>query len=157
MEIREFESFESAMTAIAEGIKQANANLAPEQKAIDWGDYWVRFEPQEQLIILGYTFTLQENIDSERNAGADEDEIEYMRDRLMESHDDGLLFGRAYSVIVPDGELGSTHRFSMWPIDKQSFDNMQAVGWDPAQLPVDQRGPLMEAYSNLRDHMLSLL
>ena len=41
----------------------------------------------------------------------------------------GYRFGRAYSVIVPDGEFGSTHVSEMVPLRKEEFEDARKAGW----------------------------
>jgi hypothetical protein len=47
-----------------------------------------------------------------------------------ELHKGGYLFGTCYSVMCPDGEMGSTHVLNVTvKIDKAMFDRAKANGW----------------------------
>ena len=48
---------------------------------------------------------------------------------IADAHARGYMYGKAYSVVEPDGEWGSTHRVSMQKVSKQTFDRMRELGW----------------------------
>jgi hypothetical protein len=134
--IRSFRSFDEMIEYMAEATNAANANLLPEQRALTWGSYW--FRPYEDIIIFGYVFTEAELAERERysyhNGGPldEEEEAEFTWTiaRTKENHERGYLFGEAWSVWEPHGELGDTHRASAWPISREQFEFARAAGWN---------------------------
>jgi len=124
---REFDSMEEMQRFLAEQTRLANESLSEEQKAITYGDYWVRTD--YEFLIFGYINTLDELDESSRRLGADEEEIAYERAMIADAHARGYMYGKAYSVVEPDGEWGSTHRVSMQKVSKQTFDRMRELGW----------------------------
>jgi hypothetical protein len=114
----------------------ASAALAPEQKAISWGDYWLRiFEFQDSIgepsLVVGFgrVLTLKEIQDAE--------DPETVR-QVIANHERDYLFCDVFSEIVPRGELGDVHRFNMWPITEEQFEIAKAHDWhatDPAVAP----------------------
>ena len=153
---RKFDSIEEMFDYIEKQTQRANASLTAEQKAITWGSHWVRFLPSEQLIIFGRVFTLAEIEQGERSAGASTEELEYTLNSCRANHDRGYLFGRAYSVAEPDGELGDTHRANMWPITEQQFDEARQAAWNPSRIVPGMFSWLAEAYSHYRAYLLSI-
>ena len=135
--VQQFDSFDEALDAIAAARDAANATLAEEQKSLTWGSYFANFTtlPTADCVVFGQTFTRQEVIDSEREAGADAAEAEYTANHVGAGLENGYLYARCYSVIEPDGELGDTHRASAWPISKELFKAAESVGWDVWRLP----------------------
>ena len=124
---REFDSMEEMQRFLAEQTRLANESLSEEQKAITYGDYWVRTD--YEFLIFGYINTLDELDESSRRLGADEEEIAYERAMIADAHARGYMYGKAYSVVEPDGEWGSTHRVNMQKVSKQTFDRMRELGW----------------------------
>src|SRR5262245_1154722 len=95
----EFNSMEEAFAAMPEGTERANAVPSPAQTQITWGDYWVRFWG---VPIFGYIETRDDLALSEYGKNPDEERIaeaDYTMARMIENHDRGYMFGKAYSVI----------------------------------------------------------
>lgn len=165
-QFQSFDSIEEAFEFMRRGEDYGNRNLHPEQAAITWGDYWVRFyNIADRLIIFGKVETEAEaeasesegieNItDPEEKAIALEEVAESMR-VIRASHERGLMWGWAYSKHFTD--IGSTHRFYMWPITPQLFEAAKTVGWDVDQItdPRD-RGELERAWQAYRAHALAV-
>ena len=151
VEIRGFNSFDEMYEYMQANRKKANEGLAAAQRLIDYGDYWVRF--WQQVVIFGYIDPLEKVRDDEVAAGADLGEAEVFVTMVMEAHNDGSMWGTAYSTIEPDGELGYTHRISMWPIDKRLFDAARQVGWVIEDLPEWAQVLLQEAARAWRSHV----
>jgi len=128
--VKGFASFEDALKFMADATDAANKNLAPEQRAITWGSYWLRFAPEYHCVIFGRVMPMEELIDSEREAGAEPEELDYTREHYTEQHERGYLFGYAYSVMEPRGELGDTHRANMWPITQEQFEHAKDAEWE---------------------------
>jgi len=159
---REFGSMDEAFAYMADAEQQANQAISPEQAALDWGSYFVNFDVHSQLVIFGHCWTEDEVRRGERGAmrtmGDDPDqdpesiaELEQTMRGVVDAHRRGYLFGMHYSLVEPDGEIGSTHKSVAWPIDKTLFDAAQAVGWDPARLSMEYLRTLMETYKARND------
>lgn len=125
--VQSFDNFDDMMNAISKGVESAKARMTPEQEAITYGDYWMRV--WEGIPIFGYIIPRDELEASERELGATDEEIEYENDVLDASYANGFRFGRAYSVMEPDGELGDTHVIDMIPITKEQFEEAKSLGW----------------------------
>ena len=126
-----FNSFEEAMEWERKQQEAVEAALAPEQRAINWGDKFMRVwedpyggaaDPGEGhfLAIFGdiYTFEALAQIE-------EPDTMETLK--RMETR---FLFAECYSVVEPEGEPGSVNRWDMWPISTQEFERAKAAGWD---------------------------
>ena len=57
----------------------------------------------------------------------DDEEYFYEKNMLKEARERGYIFGRWYSEVVPDGELGSNHISSCLPMSKEEFEEHLAV------------------------------
>lgn len=132
---RTYDSWEQMFDAIRESEARANATLTPAQKAVVYGSYWVTLYPDYgDLWVFGYVLTEEESYRSEIEAGADPEEARYTAERLRDSYARGYRFGKAYSVITPEGEYGSTHVASIaMPITKEQFEQARRDGWRPPQ------------------------
>lgn len=121
------------------------ANLAtrPEQRALIAATetvYWMRFVSTYNVSIFGESWSLREAIEKERKfytldeAGmpADPDgrlELMSISAGLRERRERGFLFGRCYSVLEPEGEIGDTHVSQVMPISRETFEEFRANGW----------------------------
>jgi len=162
-EFMAFNSIEDAYDFMRRGDEFGNRNLHPAQQAITWGDYWVRFyDVANRLIIFGYGYTYDEFVAAE-SEGMDaitdpeermerEEELRYSIASVRDSHERGYMFGWAWSKGERD--LGSTHRFNMWPISKELFEAAKAVDWDVDRLP--RGGELERAYQAYRRHVMNV-
>lgn len=109
----------------AQQQERVKAALTDEQRAISWGDTFFRIwqlpmEP-EPLIIFGEVYTLER---------LREKEEETTVNRLIERFP-YFCFTKCYSVVEPEGELGDTNRYNMWPIERWQFVTAQQAGWQP--------------------------
>jgi hypothetical protein len=141
--------------------ERANAHLALQQAALTWGSYWVRFS-SDAPPVFGYVPTLAEVEAAEvramptpsdpEHAREQGIEVEYTMEQVRESHERGFLYGRAYSTWCPDGEHGSTHRSSAWPISESLFDAARESGWLIKDLPPEARQEIREALLGYYEH-----
>ena len=53
---------------------------------------------------------------------------------MKEYYDNGFRFGRAYSVVEPEGELGDTHVCDMVPITEEEFNQSKGLHWIPEEI-----------------------
>jgi hypothetical protein len=108
------------------------AALADEQKAITWGDKFVRVwrEPaildSRLLAIFGDIYSWE----TLERAG-DGDELAMLK--LQESR---FLYAQCFSVIEPKGEPGSVNRWDIWPITDNQFRLAEIAGWNPTHSTV---------------------
>lgn len=130
--IMSFDSFDDAMNFMADAEEAANDRATDEQKAIAYGDNWVRLyaDAGQILAIFGEIPTPDELEADERRLGADDDEIAYERATLADSYKRGYRFGTAYSVLEPNGEMGSTHVSEMRTLTNEQFEEARRYGWD---------------------------
>lgn len=154
---KEFDSFESMIEYMDEQTKIANAGLADEQKKLTYGSHFVNFDIEDNIVIFGYVFTEDENVASEKRAGASEDEAQSTLASVRDAHERGYLFGRCYSTVEPRGELGDTHRANAWPIPASLFGAACEAGWNVAGLSDEDVAALNQAYQGFRAHKLGQL
>jgi len=166
-EFRSFDSIEDAFEFMRKGEDYGNRNLHPKQAAITWGDYWVRFyDVADRMIIFGRVETEAE-VEKSESEGIDEmtdiHERAVARDEVMEtmrtirdSHERGLMWGWAYSKY--DHDLGSTHRFDMWPITEGLYNAAREAQWDvDAIIDPVHRAELEQAWQEYRQHALAVI
>jgi hypothetical protein len=156
-EFMEFESWEDAVSFMAEQTDRANERLAPEQVAVTYGDCWVRFyDIAARTLIFGRITTL-DYWDEKIATAKGEDRQEWMDEKVSvaESHERGYMYGKAYSVIEPDGEWGSTHRANLWPIPEWLFEQARAAGWRMDDLDEQGKDGLSQVWLAYRAHNLA--
>jgi hypothetical protein len=125
--IQMFESVEAMFAEIETQRSAADARMQPWQQALKAGDFVLRYEPSEHLLIWG---ALRDPVEDDRECGADEDELVYVRDLYASPHMVGFRAGRHYSVIVPDGEIGDIHVSTvLCKLTQTQFDAARAAHW----------------------------
>jgi hypothetical protein len=166
-DVREFDNIEDAFDEMRRATDAANAVLHDKQRAVTWGDCWVRFwDPSDGIVIFGRVLTEDELRESELrglnpNSTDPDERMEYEATvdsltRMKESHEDGgYLFSWCSSRIEP-GEYGSTHRANLWPCSRMLYDAAQEVGWQIGALPATAQAILEAAYHDYRDWYLSI-
>jgi hypothetical protein len=128
MTVQFFDNDEDMYAAIKRGIDAAQARATSKQTQITYGDYWMR--RWEDFLIFGYIYHREEMDAAEVKLGASQEELEYEHEMYDNSYKNGFRFGRAYSVIEPDGELGDTHVSEMTKITKEEFEAAKTLGWN---------------------------
>jgi hypothetical protein len=131
---RSYASFEDMIGDMQRSEAAANERVTDAQKAIDYGDYWLRqahVGGGEYLTVYGRCWTRDEIIKGETEAGSDVEagELEYTMAVLDSAHSRGYRFSTAYSQWEPDGEIGDVHISTMAKITKELFDEAKALGW----------------------------
>lgn len=137
-----FDSTEEMFAYITEGVKQAKSRATDEQNAITYGDYWMRYWPEGDLYIFGYIIPPDELYASSAYEGVSKKEIEWEKQAAEENYQNGFRFGRAYSVVEPDGELGDTHVSDMSKITKEEFEFAKSYHWQ-AEMFLDENGEFL--------------
>ena len=125
--IQFFDNTDDMFDAISRGVESAKARATEKQNAITYGDYWMRM--WEGFLIFGYIQTREELDAEERRLGASEEELESEHEAMDYSYSNGFRFGRAYSIIESEGELGDTHVSDMIPITKEEFEQAKECFW----------------------------
>lgn len=128
-----FDDFDEMIAALKRGTDRANQLATPEQKAITYGDYWMREWDTgygEVIQIFGYILTEEEIYSDPVYDGIDPEEIAWEKENMRANYENGYRFGRAYSVVCPEGELGDTHVYDMIKIDKETFEAAKENGWN---------------------------
>lgn len=159
MSFQEFDNLEQMFQFMAEETDKANAALADEQKAVTWGSYWVRFyDLPARILIFGHIPTWGEFVAGERSHypatmnTEETSEFEYTVARMRENHDRGYMFGSAYSILEPRGELGDTHRGNLWPISQDLFDHAEDRAWVMDDFDVRFKVELQGVWESFRAH-----
>lgn len=153
-----FASIEEAFDYMHRNEMAANATLHEKQKAITYGDHWIRFwDIPSRTLIFGKVMTVEEFAESERTASTKDDpvtpsELEYELGELRQRHGRGFMFGYCWSTIEPRGELGDTHQANMWPISQELFEAAQAAEWVIDALDQDAKVALSNVYLDWLTH-----
>lgn len=104
-----FESVDDAFAAMDKAERAANESAHPFQKAIGYGSFAMRVA--QGLTIWGF---IPEKADVEP---------------YEETFERGYRFGKWYSAVCPDGELGDAHISTLWPVMYEDFEHAKANGW----------------------------
>lgn len=102
--VKSFDSMEEMLDFIDENRKAAVAHVRPTQEALTKGDFYAA-DSHMGFAIFG---ELVEEPDPE---------------------EEGLVLTRAFSQILPGGELGYAHIVTMIPITADEFQNAKESGW----------------------------
>lgn len=158
-EVRSFESMDDMIAYMRDQTGKANAGLAPEQASLRPGCYWVQFAYAEDVAIFGHSFTTDLYVSSELDATDESESVELYgshqahADHLRKEHANdwanGYMFGRAYSIYEPKGELGSTHKASVWPISPATFAAAGGANWSTERLHEVARAGVPDARAAL--------
>lgn len=128
MTFQSFDSMEDMYEAMRIAEETANGLVTDEQRQIGWGDCWLSIA--HDIVIWGRIWTMEELLASEKKAGATKADLRSMEIHETEMFARGYRFGKAYSIVVAEGELGSTHISTMVPIHEKAFDIAQDCHWD---------------------------
>jgi hypothetical protein len=119
MKVLSFESFEDLANYISSNEETAKVVAGQKEgllKVLTHGTYFASIRPDLELVIFGEV--LEHTKYPEDTAG------------ILARRVNGYIFGRCYSVLCHDGELGDTHVGNITcKITKQVFDRARANGW----------------------------
>lgn len=103
----------------------------PPQEEITWGSYAIRLHHAASMVlpIWGRIFEMEEIMAEVREETHDLAEIVHERDVFQHSHNQGWRYGRWFSQVLPEGEYGSAHIVSCWPITQSDYEYAEANGW----------------------------
>lgn len=131
-----FDSLEAMLARQAEALERAEASVVEKQKEITWGSYFLR--PSEtHPPIWGYVIPLDELTDDLLEEGVAISEVEYELDSIQVAYNRGLRYAQHYSALTPDGEWGSSHIATCWPVSQEIYEEAQANGWYLSQETAD--------------------
>lgn len=134
-----------AMQAYLASAKDAAAKgLHVLQHSITYGEHWVRFAGP--IVEFGRVATLTEVGVAEVRAGASSAEASQVVAETEAKHLEHLMYGDAYSVLGPEGEVGYTHKAHVWPIDEVVFEAAREAGWDVTKMDTEHQLTLSLAY-----------
>ena len=152
MSFESFDSFEEAVQAMRRAEARANAAAHDEQVRITYGDYWMSAYDAE-FLIFGRVSTLAELDAEEKRLGAGVMERRVEQEMIEGAHARGYRFGKAFSIVEPDGEIGSTHCSVMVPITGEMFARAESHRWDGRIILVcpDCRHWITQALTQARD------
>lgn len=148
-------TWEELQELMARNEYTANTELWPEQKNMleTKGDqYFLNIQPGLDFAIFGEAWSVETSDRSELKSygvksveelstgdNGDREAYDYTCKALRASRERGYIFGQAYSIVCPDGELGSTHVSQMWPISKEAFEEARTLNWKldkPKEFPL---------------------
>jgi hypothetical protein len=132
-----YDSAEEMFSAMQQAEEEAISRISPRGRrhlavAATNPTCWFRIWPDGDrgLMIVGKSQSIDEQVAKEIELGGLEDRTEdEIRRDMTERHERGYLFGRCWSKIEPDGELGSTHVSEVYWIDPSLFAELEECGW----------------------------
>ena len=155
MHIQTFETTEEMVVALRKRAEEARAGLHSVQSSLTWGDHWVQFvDLENRHVVFGRIHFDREVGLAELLSGADWDDTVAVVEKTAASLDEGFMYGRAHDKFNVEGELGTTHKASVWPIEERLFLMAQRVDWNIAALDETGRFLLDLAYRQNRAHAL---
>jgi len=131
-----FDTFEEMQEHLASLEQAANDRTTDDQKSMEPPCWWINPQPGIGLIIFGESWTLDEVDRRNRESYGhpldpeEEEEADWSHRSMTDSYGRGYLFGKAFSLACPDGELGSTHRSEMIEISREQFEHARSHGWE---------------------------
>lgn len=136
----EFPSVEAARAAAEEAMRQANANLHDEQRALTWGSHWIRFvDLKRRHVVFGRVYEERVALSVEIEAGCTEAEADMALDVIRRRQEENWLFGRSFDRFSPGHEevVGGgleVHRFDVWPIEERLYQHALSADGDVEQM-----------------------
>ena len=151
MNFLRFNSHEEMQAYLIQAKADAEQALDPAQRAITFGDYWVRFYDLARGIVeFGQVATLQEVADNAIDYGATAAEAAEEVDDAEARMKAGYLTGRAYSLLNVDGEWGHTHKAHVWPIEESLFNAASETNWSVRAMPTSAKVNFEVAFRAMR-------
>jgi hypothetical protein len=163
MHVESFSSTEEMVEYLRANQRRALAGLAPQQRAIRPGDYWVQFHNiHEGHLIWGRVWTPTEVALGELTnpEGLLREDVEWSEVITTVAHAEemleaGLMYGMAYDRFNPGGELGTTHKAHVWPIEERLFMAAAYAGYDHREIKDEAMRLLLDiAFRAIRAHVI---
>jgi hypothetical protein len=128
--VKTYESFEALREDISRAREQADEHAGDRGHLFIPGSHFARFVPEADTIIYGVVL---DPIEEERSAGADESEIEYLRQTWESEHMANMRFCRCWSNMCLGGEYGAVHVVSMHiHLTAEEFARAREAAWPSA-------------------------
>lgn len=126
-----FDSMEEMLLYMAGGEKDANESVLAPQEKITWGDYVVRLHQATNMMLAIWSHLhTQEQVAAEITDSVEEQaEVEAELRGLTRAHARGFRYGRWFSQVLPQGEYGSAHIVSCWPITSEDYEMARTNDW----------------------------
>jgi len=154
MEVIRFGTHEEMLQHLRQASTEAFESMHPAQAAITFGDCWVQFHDiANRHLIFGRVMPLADVLAGEIEAGATKHEAQGTVRQTVRDLAAGYMYGRAHDRYNVEGELGQTHKASVWPIEEALFNSCAEVNWQMDLLPLSQKLNLQIAFSSLRGHL----
>lgn len=134
----EYETLEELLAAQSDALELAEAAVVDRQREITWGTYFIR--PSEtHPPIWGYVMTPEEIVDELMNMTPTSSisEVEYEVTTIQVAYERGLRYAHHFSALTPNGEWGSSHIATLWPVSQEVYEEAKANGWYLSQETAD--------------------
>lgn len=141
MEIRTYDSFEAMQADMSREQKAANDSLNGAQREMrddfEHERYWIK-KSEYGFLIFGQAWSQNGHRDAVAKSlpdgpvdldSEDLDECLWEMAGYAENRMAGYLAGRAFSEVVPNGELGDTHVSTCMPITLAAFEEAREANW----------------------------
>jgi len=112
-----FESMEEMQAYMADAEARAIRAAIPRQWEISWGAYVLRVV--DTLVIFGHIW-----------GSSDYEYTEELEHERINNYPRGYRYGKWYSEVLPEGELGSAHVSTLWEITEQEFMAAEKNNWE---------------------------
>lgn len=153
-----FDNPDDMRAYLAEAGRRARAGLHPVQAAITYGDCWAQFyDVPDRIVVFGRVHLLDEVAEAERLCGGSQTDVDAVVASTRTDLEYGdLMFGTAYDRTNPTGELGHTHRLSVWPIEESLFNAAFEHRFVIDDLPDSAKINLQIAFSAWTAHVIGM-
>jgi hypothetical protein len=156
--VESFDSTEEMVEALRERAAHALAGLAPQQQTLTWGDHWVQFHDIENGgLVWGQVMTREDIARGELASDATWDEVVRAVDKITDGLTSGYMYGRAHDRHNVEGDLGTTHKAHVWPIEERLFEAAREVDFDHRKIEdLAMRLLLDVAFRSMRVHVMGV-
>lgn len=156
-EVVAFDSHQQMVEYLRQAAHQAHAGLHVVQDNLTWGDTWVQFvDVTNRHVAFGQIATIDEVHQGELDSSGSADDADAVAAMTRSDLEYGYMYGRVFDRFNPEGELGTTHKASVWPIEERVFQAAHAVGFVVDDLPLWAKFNLHVAQLARRAHLIGL-
>lgn len=151
MQFIEFESPEQMRDYLERQGQAAAKGIHAMQESIGFGSHWVQFyDIVETHFIFGRVLSEGDILRYERKGDATWDEAAAAVRKARAEQEAGVLLSLAFDREHPEGDLCSTHKSHVWPIDKSVYDEAVRAGGVVSEMEEWARVSLLIALSGWR-------
>lgn len=141
--IKTFDNLEDMYAEIEAASKAADARVQPWQAQAKVGHKFMTVSPEAGLVIFGEVL---DPVEEDRKAGADAEEIAYIKETYAQESRKHYRFCKCYSVACIEGELGDTHVSTFLAfLTPEEFEQCKEADWVP------KRALLIKAYNRYNE------